>query len=149
MNYQDDHFFNPILDAGCYGISLANLVEKASGIAVPRHLIKTYFLTEVLDGAAGNIDADMTIENANGVLIKFGSPLRQKLNNGSVEFPADYQCQLGEFEILKFQYVNAVSGTYSHFVLGDGQGHCAVDPISTGSNSVRLGKVVSKRIFSA
>jgi len=149
MYFQDDHFFNPVLDAGCYYITLANIVEKASGKAVDKTLVKTYALTEVLDGKVGNIDSDMTIENANGVLAKFGSPLRQKLNNGSVEFPADYVCKPGEYEALKFQYTNPVSGTYSHFVMGDGNGKCIGDPISTGSNSVRLGKVVSKRIFYA
>lgn len=148
MYFQDDHFFNPVLDAGCYYISLANLVEKHSGKPVDKTLVKNYALTEVLDGKAGNVDSDMTIENANGVLIKFGSPLRQKLYNGSVAFPADYACQPGEFEILQFQYVNVVSGTYRHFTLGDGTGKCEADPMSLGSNSVRLGKVISKRIFS-
>lgn len=147
MYFQDDHFFNPILDAGCYYITLANIEEKRSGKPVDKTLIKNYALQEVLDGSAGNVAADMTIENANGVLQRFGSPLRQKLNNGSVEFPPDYICQEGEYEALKFQYVNAVSGTYCHFVMGDGNGKCIGDPISTGSNSVRLGKVVSKRIF--
>jgi len=151
MYNQDDHFFNPILDAGCYYITLANMVELHSGKPVSKDLVKVYGLQEVLDARMGNIDSDMTIMKANGVLAKFGSPLVQKLNDkGGVEFPADYVCLPGEFEALKLQYTSKMNVIYGHFVLGDGKGKCFKDPLyndGAGSNSVKLGKVVSKRIF--
>lgn len=151
MYIQDDHFFNPILDAGCYYITLANMVELHSGKPVSKDLIKVYGLQEVLDARLGNMDSDMTVSKASGILAKFGSPLVQKFNDKSgVEFPVDYVCVPGEFEVLKFQYTSTSGVTYGHFVLGDGKGKCLKDPLyndGAGSNSVRLGKVVSKRIF--
>lgn len=147
MNFQDDPFFNPVMESGCYYISLANLVEMVTGKPVDRIFVRTLALKEVLDGSAGDMDQEMVVQNASDLLARFGSTLKQRLNNGAAAFPADYQCQPGEWEILQFSYTAADGGVYKHFVLGDGKGNCKVDPIKAGSNSVKKGKVISKRIF--
>lgn len=58
--------------------------------------------------------------------------------------PAEYMPVDGEFEILRFERV-ITGATLSHFVVGDGKGKVAYDPLGN-SQTVRLGKLVSKRI---
>jgi hypothetical protein len=57
---------------------------------------------------------------------------------------ADYMPVEGEMEILRFERVTT-GATLSHFVVGDGKGKVAYDPLGN-SQTVRLGKLVSKRI---
>ena len=57
---------------------------------------------------------------------------------------ADYIPVEGEREILRFERV-ITGATLSHFVVGDGKGKVAYDPLGK-SQTVRLGKLVSKRI---
>ena len=147
MNFQDDPFFNPVMEAGCYYISLANLAELVMRKPVDRNLIRTTALKEVLDGPAGDMDSEMVVQNASDLLARFGCSLKQRLNNGAAAFDASYQCGSGEYEILQFSYTASDGSVYKHFVLGDGKGCCLQDPIKAGSNSVKKGKVISKRIF--
>ncbi len=51
----------------------------------------------------------------------------------------------GSYEILRFERTDP-SGTYPHFVVGDGMGKVAWDPYGD-SRTVREGKLISKRIF--
>jgi hypothetical protein len=58
-------------------------------------------------------------------------------------------CCRGEYEILCFRrsYIkNGKQVSYKHFVVGDGLGHVAYDPIGM-SNAVKHGHLESKRIF--
>ncbi len=52
-----------------------------------------------------------------------------------------YQPKNAEYEILLFE-----NGNYCHFVLGDGTGKVAYDPLGV-SNTVANGKLAGKRIF--
>jgi hypothetical protein len=58
---------------------------------------------------------------------------------------ANYKPHGGEFEILRYEWPTP-SKIWSHFVLGDGQGGVAYDPLGH-SNTVANGDVVSKRIL--
>jgi hypothetical protein len=58
---------------------------------------------------------------------------------------AEYQTANDEYEILRFER-KATTKTYAHFVVGDGRGQVAYDPLDT-SQTVAQGKLVSKRIF--
>jgi len=58
---------------------------------------------------------------------------------------ADYATQSDEYEILRFER-KATTKTYAHFVVGDGRGQVAYDPLDN-SQTVALGKLISKRIF--
>ena len=58
---------------------------------------------------------------------------------------ADYATQSDEYEILRFER-KATTKTYAHFVVGDGRGQVAYDPLDN-SQTVAQGKLVSKRIF--
>jgi hypothetical protein len=69
---------------------------------------------------------------------------RQRVYNDSVAFPVSYVCKEDEFEILNYE--RSVPHTL-HFCSGDGQGRLVWDPIVTGSNTVKYGKIISKRIF--
>lgn len=58
---------------------------------------------------------------------------------------ADYKTQLNEIEILRYERKEGMT-TFAHFVLGDKMGNVYYDPYGA-SATVRLGKLVSKRIF--
>jgi len=58
---------------------------------------------------------------------------------------AGYVLAPDEIEILRFER-RATTKTYAHFVVGDGRGHCAYDPLDK-SQTVALGALVSKRII--
>jgi len=58
---------------------------------------------------------------------------------------ANYKCRPGEIEILRFERVNT-GATLAHFVVGDGLGNVAYDPLGD-SGTVKYGTLASKRIF--
>ena len=58
---------------------------------------------------------------------------------------AGYVPAKDEIEILRFERA-ATTRTYAHFVVGDGRGHCAWDPLDT-SQTVAGGVLASKRII--
>jgi hypothetical protein len=66
------------------------------------------------------------------------------------ELPLDYVCKPGEREILRYERPAELGDTAStdraHFVTGDGKGVLIWDPYGD-SRTVKVGKVVSKRIF--
>jgi len=65
--------------------------------------------------------------------------------DGSIEIPLSVVPPPGGFEILCYKWK-----AFTHFCNGDGNGKLANDPIrrnGAGSNTVKYGKLHSKRIF--
>ena len=117
-------------DSGCYFLSilhLANRENEAIG-----------FYRQAL--SVGAMEDDCYIKDPPRLLSLVAG------GRWSVEHkPADYQTKGNELEILRFER-KATTKTYAHFVVGDGRGQVAYDPLDN-AQTVAQGKLVSKRIF--
>jgi hypothetical protein len=131
---------------GCYFLSILKLAEKWGG---PRRDALLEYENAVGRGTLGN---DCMVLDA-------GRLLSILTNNGWTclkagpghELPLTYQCASAEeLEILRYERPvepgDTASSERAHFVVGDGQGKLSWDPYGE-SRTVRVGKVVSKRVF--
>lgn len=135
MLRQTDERLNPIRTWGCYFCSILALDEQVYG--------KTYSPEEILrlwykNWTEDDIDIESTVRDPQGLL----DDLSGKLVFDGARGP-EYRTARDEWEIL--QFYNDRTG-YKHFVLGDGHGRCAWDPIQN-SVTAREGRVIGKRIF--
>ena len=140
MIYQTDpEFHDPALyHWGCYFMSLNERMSTLFGIPFTHESV-----LGILAYARGRkiVDDEVTILNPQ-LLCEYIEPGRVRFEG---KFPAEYITQADEFEILCFHKTGA---SFNHFVSGNGQGVCIYDPWSAkGSDSVRNGSVISKRIF--
>ncbi len=136
MIFQDDDLLNPNKKWGCYYVSMVNMVEKELGKVIPPEVAFRVFAQCLI---AGDVDKEATVLQPDNVLRCLGSGLR--LSSRS-DLPAPLKATApGEFEILKFSKT-----AHTHFVLGDGLGNCAEDPLP--NHDMTPYKLVGKRIFS-
>lgn len=139
--------FRDIGEGACYFLSIVRAAEKFTG--------------QYIDAFIQFIDANarMVIVGKSSVpevlpdcFVSAPDELMSHLTGAkwTVEkVDAGYRCQLGDVEILRYEWVEKKTGitvTHGHFVLGDGNGNIAYDPFGE-SMTVRFGNVVSKRIF--
>jgi hypothetical protein len=121
-------------EKGCYYFSLLRLVGFES------QALEMYeSATAARAGTKPIMDKDCYI-NDPSALLKLAVGGEWKVRHEL----ADYMPTDGELEILRFERV-ITGATLSHFVVGDGKGKVAYDPLGK-SQTVRLGKLVSKRI---
>jgi len=135
MFLQTDERLNPIRTWGCYFASICALDEQVYG--------KPYTIGEILriwfkNWTENDLDIESAVNDPQGLLDDLSGKLEYVGKRGP-----DYTCQPGEYEILVF-YNDRTA--YTHFVLGDGHGRSAWDPI-LNSVTAREGRVVGKRIF--
>jgi len=116
-------------DYGCYFLSLLHLVKSDYGA------ITLYRLA--LDKKY--IDPDCYVRDP-GAVLRLAAGEKWEVRHE----PANYIPWENEFEILRFER-KTTGTTYSHFVVGDGRGGVAYDPLGK-SRTVAEGKLVSKRI---
>jgi len=132
---------------GCYELALYGICEKRG--SRPVDVVRAH--ESAL--AAGLVEKDCFVKSAAGLLravlgtsfvvLKAGDGLDSAGN--AYDLPLDYVCAPDESEILRFERVEGRS-TIGHFVIGDGRGGVDEDPYE-GSKTVRLGRLVSKRII--
>lgn len=117
-------------DSGCYFISLLKIVNcDYAAIALYQ---------KALD--AKIIDEDCFVQDPPSLLsLAAGGTWDVRHED------ANYQTKRDEWEILRFERKDTTV-TYAHFVVGDGYGHVADDPLGN-SRTVAEGKLVSKRII--
>lgn len=119
---------------GCYFLSIVEAAERRSG---KEYSILPIFLEMKKKGFIGK---DSYIFFPDKILSALtGKPYTIRHER------KDYKAKAGEIEILRYEwrYKDNVS---AHFVLGDGYGRIAYDPLA-GSYTVQNGLLESKRIF--
>lgn len=116
-------------ESGCYFISLLRLV-KSENIAISLYRQALH---------EGFIDADCFVRDPAGVL-RLAAGGRWSVRHED----AEYQPKSDELEILRFER-QTTGATLAHFVVGDGKGGVAYDPLDL-SQTVVQGRLVSKRI---
>lgn len=135
MLLQTDERLNPIRTWGCYFCAILALDEQVYGKPYsPEEILRLWFKNWTED----DLDIESTVKNPQGLLDDLSGKLEYVGKRGP-----EYQTARDEWEILLFY--NDRTG-YTHFVLGDGHGRCAWDPIKN-SVTVREGRVIGKRIF--
>lgn len=119
---------------GCYFLSVVKAAERDRGRDCP---ILPAFFDMKKRGFIGN---DCYMLHPDRVLSTLtGKPYTVRRES------KDYKAEAGEIEILRFEW-RGEGGVSAHFVLGDGNGRVAYDPLD-GANTVKNGTVESKRIF--
>lgn len=115
---------------GCYFLSLVHLAENITGkridaVAVYLNALKHKWT-----------DTEATMLNPTAILSDMTG-----LRFSIAKEAAGYAAGQNEYEILLFN-----NSKYQHFVLGNGQGAVAYDPLGN-SNTVASGTLTGKRIF--
>ena len=119
---------------GCYFLSLVEAAERDTGRDYP---ILSTFLDMKKRGFIGNECYIIFPEKILSMLTGKDYTVRRESK--------DYKSKAGEIEILRYEW-RGEGGVSAHFVLGDGNGRVAYDPLD-GANTVKNGTVESKRIF--
>ena len=117
-------------ESGCYFLSLLRLakVENAA-IGIYRQAVQL----KIMEEDCYVIDPARVLSLATG---------------GAWEVrhaPPEYLPGKDEWEILRYER-KTTTATYAHFVVGDGRGQVAYDPLDN-SQTVASGKLISKRII--
>lgn len=117
---------------GCYFMSLLFLANKYTGFKLSTTVIVKLYNNFI---EMGYMDKNCYIQNPDRILSNLG------LNGVYAQRhdPPKYKCKHDEIEILCLQYP-----TYTHFVVGDGLGHIAYNPMGITAPNYFL---KSKRIF--
>lgn len=116
---------------GCYFLSIIRAAEKRTGQSV--NPIAAYCDMQ----AKGYLGAHCFMEKPDAMLSELaGAPFSVRRES---KF---YRAKGGEIEVLRYEWKHG-----GHFVLGDGRGQVAYDPLGE-SNTVKYGTLESKRIFS-
>lgn len=119
---------------GCYFLSVVKAAEQDRGGDCP---ILPSFFDMKKRGFIGN---DCYMLHPDRVLSALtGKPYTVRRES------KDYKAKAGEIEILRYEW-RGEGGVSAHFVLGDGYGRIAYDPLA-GSYTVQNGLLESKRIF--
>lgn len=116
-------------ESGCYFLSLL-------------HLAKTDYAALTLFRLAvkrGIISEDCFVKDP-AALMTLATGGKWEVRHEAV----DYRTVQNEMEILIYER-KVTGATYAHFVVGDGAGHVAYDPLGN-SRTVAEGQLVSKRI---
>lgn len=119
--------------SGCYLISLLSLYGyEAQALSLYPEFVRARWM-----------DEDCFIREPAAILNFIDNSAEHQVYHA----PADYIPARGEREILRFELVDT-GATYAHFVVGDGHGGVAYDPLGT-SRTVKYGRLISKRIVRA
>lgn len=130
---------------GCYKLSIDFLAGEINRGEVD------VLATWAIGRRAGCLGEDATVLDAGKLLTVLTGVGWECIKAGPGHpLPLEYQCKLGEREILRYERPEELGDNGStdraHFVVGDGKGRIYWDPYGD-SHTVKVGKVVSKRIF--
>jgi hypothetical protein len=141
MILQTDNRLNKnIRDYGCYFMDILYLSNKFTGLQLSVERIERLYKTFV---QAGAMTSTCSIKDPNRCFTMAGLQVRYTDKH---EKPSR-RCNTDEIEILCYYNPDGNGGRgFTHFVVGDGYGHVAYDPIGN-SVTVRDGYLKSKRIF--
>jgi len=117
-------------EAGCYFLALLHLAQRDNDAI---GLYKQALMK-------GIIDEDCYVRDPPLLLSLIAGGHWQVTHQA-----AQYLTKSDELEILRFER-KATTKTYAHFVVGDGRGQVAYDPLDA-SQTVAQGELVSKRII--
>lgn len=117
---------------GCYLMSLLFIANKYTGYKLSTTVISKLYMDFQ---ERGYMDSNCYIQDPAGILKHLG--LKAIYNQR--HDPPKYKCGKDEIELLCLQYSN-----YNHFVVGDGRGHIAYNPMGRTAPDYYL---KSKRIF--
>jgi len=132
MYKQDDILLNPLRSYGCYFTSLYNLAERETGNIRSKTSVFLLFANAL---KANWVDGESTVLAPDQIMQSMGSRYRFKAKTD-----ATYQCKPDEAEILMF-----TKPGHTHFVLGDGTGKIAFDPLT--DHDMTPYKLTEKRIY--
>lgn len=119
---------------GCYFLSIVEAAERKTGNYMP---IMSTFLDMKRRGYIGEESYILAPDKILTMLTGKAYTVRHEAK--------DYRAKEGEIEILRYEW-RRKGEVSAHFVLGDGKGRVAYDPLD-GANTVKNGVVESKRIF--
>ncbi|MGP1459157.1 MAG: DUF261 family protein [Treponema sp.] len=119
---------------GCYFLSIVEAAEKKTGKSFP---ILPTFLDMKKRGYIGEDSYVLAPDRIMSELTGKAYAVRHESRS--------YKAKDGEIEILRYEW-RRKGETSAHFVLGDGSGRVAFDPLD-GANTVKNGVIESKRIF--
>ena len=133
----DKRLREEINDYGCYFMSILFLANKYTGLPLSINTIENIFERCVDKGYIKNDEGySAFIISAEGIFKYLG--LNCKYTNAHE--PPKRNCSKNEIEILCLKNCRGIK----HFVVGDGKGHVAYDPMGISASSFKLH---SKRIF--
>ena len=117
-------------ESGCYFLSLLHLANRDNdAIGLYKQAI-----------VVGVMDEDCYIKDPARLLSLIAGGTWRVVHQA-----AQYPTKSDELEILRFERKAAMK-TYAHFVVGDGRGQVAYDPLDN-AQTVAQGELVSKRII--
>lgn len=117
-------------EAGCYFLALLHLVQRDNdAIGLYKQAV-----------AVGVMDEECYIQDPARLLSLIAGGTWQVVHQAT-----QYLTKSDELEILRFER-KATAKTYAHFVVGDGRGQVAYDPLDN-AQTVAQGELVSKRII--
>ena len=117
-------------EAGCYFLSLLHLAQRDNdAIGLYKQAV-----------AVGVMDEECYIQDPARLLSLIAGGTWRVVHQA-----AQYLTKSDELEILRFERKAAMK-TYAHFVVGDGRGQVAYDPLDN-AQTVASGELVSKRII--
>ena len=119
---------------GCYFLSIVEAAERKTGNYI---LVVPTFLDMKKRGYIGEDCYILAPDRIMTELTGKAYTVRHEVK--------DYRAKEGEIEILHYEW-RKKGEVSAHFVLGDGNGRVAFDPLD-GANTVKNGVVESKRIF--
>lgn len=132
----DSRLRKEINSHGCYFMSILFLINKYTGLQMSPDLIDKYFMSCVTLGyITNNSTYTAFIESAEGIFKHLGLNVRYT----NTHEPPQRNCAKNEIEILCLRNCNGSK----HFVVGDGKGHIAFNPMGISKGY----KLHSKRIF--
>lgn len=128
---------------GCYELSFFHVVNKLTNETFTPPKIGAYHRAFVAkDWVRHDDHYKHYILDMSAMFQYFNIPARVVTKNGTHRLPPNYLCRDNDIEFLLFKR----PGHIGHFVVGDGKGNVAWDPMGR-SLSVKEGKLIGKRVY--
>ncbi len=142
--YQTDAEFSAypqIRHAGCFFMSIVRAMSRHFSLLFTHERVIWFYEQELKDADA-DVDNEMFVGNAQDLIDDLVGPGRVKYF--FEHKPADYVCRPDEVD---WGCWHKTGNSFNHFTHDDGRVSVLYDPWSReGSDSVRLGKLISKRV---
>lgn len=122
-------------ESGCYFLSIVRAAEERTGKTI--NPVAAYIEMK----KKKHLGAECFVAQPDSILSEL-TGIRFSVRHES----KDYKAKDGEVEVLRFAWKKSGGGVSMHFVLGDGCGRVAYDPLGD-SYTVKHGALDSKRIF--
>jgi hypothetical protein len=143
--YQNDSGFPDVYnEKGCYAHVIAKIAFDEDAFSIdPVEMINSVLPLCVAEGV---LDNEYTVWNPERLFCFYGL----WVSYTDRWEPMSRRCAADEREALRFYYEREgrkEGDELYHFVEGNGDGRCEWDPWHGGSNAVRYGRAIDKRVF--